>query len=138
MKKKRVVRNLAKDRKRDLRLRVVDVDVENSPEMKSFECRIRLTYNSEDYECRGDLVQQGDGHLNEGLELAKRIFEIDGVQEVEIREYRVYVTLSEAFDWEMDDLVMPVKKAISGYLDEIFIADNLIKEVNEKFNKSKE
>lgn len=124
---------LAEDRKRNLRLRVIDAAVEDFPVTISFECRFRLTYNSEFYECKGDLVQQGEGHLNEALELAKRLFEIEGVQEVEIIGYRTYVTISEAFDWEMDEIIPQVKKTVSGYIDEKFLADNIIEETNRKF-----
>lgn len=137
MEKKKKLGKLAEDRKRNLRLIVADADVEDFPEVRSFECRLRLTYNSEFYECRGDLVQQGDGHLNEALELAKRLFKIEGVQEVEIREYRVYVTISQSFDWQMDEIISQVKHVISDYIQDKFMADDVIEQANQKLKEKK-
>ncbi len=109
------IRKLAEKRKLDLRLRVVEVDTE-IVHVKIFETRHRLTFNTEIYNCRKDLSVPKGGHLSEGLELAKKLFTIDGVQQVSFREYKIWVTISQAFNWDLDDISVRVIEVVKDYL----------------------
>ncbi len=115
MEKKKKIRKLAENRKLDLGLRVVEVDTEIA-HVKVFETRHRLTFNTEIYSCRKDLTVPRGGHLNEGLVLATKLFLIEGIQQVSFREYKIWVTISQAFNWDLDDISMYVIEVIKDYL----------------------
>lgn len=55
-------------------------------------------------------------NISEGLPLATRILELNGVMTVVIAQYDIWITIGRAFDWEFDDLEKDISKIIRNYL----------------------
>lgn len=83
---------------------------------KIFSIRRVLTYNTEEYKTRGMLVDDTSGLMADGLPLAKRIFELEGVESVIISQYDIWVTIGRAFGWDSDELEDEVSNIIRNYL----------------------
>ena len=114
-------------KKRDMRLKIV-IDKTTSPRTKIFGTRFRMTFNLEKYLRRGELFQDPKTDLAEGLDLAKRIFEIPGVQAMVIDQFDVYVTIGRAFDWVEDELELDIHRAIRLYLE----TENMMEDISGK------
>ncbi len=83
-----------------------------------------VSYNYEEYESRGELeIGEGD-HRTEGWDVAKRIFDVEGVQHVHTDQYQIYVTIGTAFGWWKDQIESKVIKAIESYLETLSLLDD--------------
>lgn len=102
--------------RKEVRDRVVVSQSQASPRIKIFSIRRVLTYNTEEYKSRGMLVDDTSGFMVEGLPLAKRIFELEGVEAVVISQYDIWVTIGRAFSWDFDELEDEVSNIIRNYL----------------------
>ena len=113
-----------KDRK-DLRDAIVVTEYDEKPRVKIFSVRRVISYNPEEYNCRGALVSDPSGNESEGLSLAKRLFEIEGVEYVGIKQYDIVVMIGRAFHWRLDSLQLKIFAQIKGYLRNFVMMDDI-------------
>ncbi len=110
-------------RQKDLRSKVI-VTATSKNEQKIFSVRRLLSYAFEKYFRRGELIVESGKETPAGLALAKRIFEIEGVQYILIDQYDVYVGIGRGFDWTADRIEKSVESAILSYLGTFNIMDD--------------
>ncbi len=120
------------NRKKDVRDRVIITDT-TVPRTKIFSVRRLLTYNTEKYLTRGELVPDPSENMSDGLELAKRLFEIRGVQAIMISQYDIYLTIGRSFDWQFDYMESAVISMIGNYLKTF----DMMEDISDKKEKKK-
>lgn len=101
--------------RKDVRDRVA-VSPSQSSRTKIFSVRRVLTWNQETYRICEPLMPDPSDNISEGLPLATRILELNGVTTVVIAQYDIWVTIGRAFDWQFDDLEKDVSMVIRNYL----------------------
>ncbi len=112
-------------KKRDRAWSRVAISRTEKPQTKIFSVRRVITYNTEDYIVRGQLVADPAHRMTEGLDLAELLFKIDGVQAVTVSQYDIWVRIGRAFDWRDDYLEAKVMSAIQGYLRTLDMLDGI-------------
>ncbi|MBU6141995.1 NifU N-terminal domain-containing protein [Patescibacteria group bacterium] len=123
--------------RKSFRDHVVVTPIKDMPRQKLFSVRRLLTYNTEKYFSRGMLVPDPEDHLSEALELAKRLFEHNGVQSILVSQYDIYVTIGRAFDWKLDHLESAVLSTIKKYFEDFYDALEDASDLLEKRSKKK-
>ena len=119
-------------RKDDVENRIIVIRT-TSPQSKIFATRQLLSHNLEKYLRRADLVEDPEG--SEGLSLATRLFDIDGVQSVYVDQYDVQVKIAHGYDWTLDSIETNVLLIVRNY---IRTCDMLERISNKKFKKKPE
>ena len=119
-------------RKDDVKSRILVIRT-TSPRNKIFATRQLLSGNLEKYSRRSDLVEDPEG--SEGLSLATRLFDIDGVDSVFIDQYDVQVKIAHAYDWSLDSIESKVILTLRNYIETC----NMLEKIsNKKFRKKPE
>lgn len=119
-------------RKDDVKNRIVVVRT-TDPLAKIFATRHLLSHNLEEYLRRSDLIEDPEG--SDGLSLATRLFDIDGVKSIFVDQYNVQVKISYAFDWSLDSIESQVILTVRNYIQTCNMLERIS---NKKFKKKPE
>jgi len=92
-----------------------------------------LSDNLEKYLRRSDLVEDPEG--SEGLSLATRLFDIEGIDSVFVDQYDVQIKIALAYDWSLDDIESKVILVLRNYIQTCSMLEKIS---NKKFKKKPE